>query len=586
LVLGSLARRTDRSHRKHLRLIIQLTHRMSDTVPPSASTPTERPYEMFPTLTPAQITRITAHGHRRKVQRGEVLIEAGEQITRFFVIIAGEAEVVRRSGAKEELVAVESAGQFTGDTHMLSGRRSVVRISMKEPGEVIELDRERLVALVQTDSELSEILLRAFILRRAGLIAEGFGDVVLVGSNHSQGTLRIKEFLTRNGHPYSYIDIERDSEVQDLLSRFHVGVADVPIVICRGESVLRNPSNQQVADCLGFNEAIDQTEVRDLVIVGAGPAGLAAAVYGASEGLDVLVLETNAPGGQAGLSSKIENYLGFPTGISGQDLAARAYTQAERFGAQVMIARGATKLMCDRKPYALAMDNVSRVQARVVVIATGAEYRRLAVENLSQFEGAGVYYGATFVEAQLCGGGKVIVVGGGNSAGQAAVFLAQTAKCVHMLVRSDGLTKSMSRYLIRRIEENPAIELRTHTEVVALEGGDHLERVRWRDNRNGNIETHDIGHVFVMMGAIPNTHWLDGCVVLDAKGFIKTGPDLSADELHTAHWPLARVPYLLETSLPGVFAVGDVRSGNIKRVASAVGEGSIAVAFVHQVLQN
>jgi len=559
---------------------------MSETDFPVPSTPTTRPYEMFPTLTPAQIARIAPHGRRRQVERGEVLIESGEQITRFFVITAGEVEVVRRSGAKEELVTVERPGQFTGETHLLSGRRSFVRIRVKEPGEVIELDRERLVALVQTDSELSEILLRAFILRRAGLIAEGFGDVVLVGSGHSKGTLRIKEFLTRNGYPYSYIDIERDSAVQDLLGRFHVGIKDVPVLICRGESVLRNPSNQQVADCLGFNEAIDQAEVRDLVIVGAGPAGLAAAVYGASEGLDVLVLEMNAPGGQAGLSSRIENYLGFPTGISGQDLAAAAYTQAEKFGAHVMIARGATQLMCNRKPYGLAVDSGPRVQARAVIIATGAEYRRLAVENLSRFEGAGVYYGATFVESQLCGGEEVVVVGGGNSAGQAAVFLAQGARRVHMLVRGDGLTKSMSRYLIRRIEESSAIELRTQTEVIALEGSDHLERVHWRDNRAGKIETHDIGHVFVMMGAVPNTRWLDGCVVLDAKGFIKTGPDLSADELHTAHWPLARTPYLLETSLPGIFAVGDVRSGNIKRVASAVGEGSIAVAFVHQVLQN
>ena len=364
---------------------------------------------------------------------------------------------------------------------------------------------------------MSEILLRAFILRRAGLIAEGFGDVVLVGPNHSQGTLRIKEFLTRNGHPYSYIDIERDSAVQDLLSRFRVGVKDVPVVICRGENVLRNPTNRQIADCLGFNEAIDQTDIRDLVVIGAGPSGLAAAVYGASEGLDVLVLETNAPGGQAGLSSRIENYLGFPTGISGQDLATAAYTQAQKFGAQMLIARGATKLMCDRKPYAVAVDSGPRVQARALIIATGAEYRRLAVENLSRFEGAGVYYGATFVEAQLCGGEEVVVVGGANSAGQAAVFLAQSVKRVHMLVRGEGLTKSMSRYLIRRIEENPVIVLRTCTEIVGLEGKDHLQRVRWRENRSGNTETHEIGHVFVMLGAIPNTRWLDRCVVLDEK---------------------------------------------------------------------
>src|SRR3989475_2128889 len=319
--------------------------------------------------------------------------------------------------------------------------------------------------------------MRAFILRRVEMIAHEFGDVVLVGSTHAPGTLRVKEFLTRNGHPYSYIDLDRDAGVQDVLDRFHVAVADVPVLICRGEVVLRNPTNEQIADCLGFNDAIDHTQVRDLVIVGAGPSGLAAAVYGASEGLDVLVLESNSPGGQAGLSSKIENYLGFPTGISGQELAGRANTQAQKFGAKMSVAHMVTQLACDGTPYTVRMDNGASVPARAVIIATGAEYRRLSLENLSQFEGAGVYYGATFVEAQVCGGEEVIVVGGGNSAGQAAVFLAHTASRVHILVRSGGLAESMSRYLIQRIEETPGIVLRPHTVITALEGGDHLERV-------------------------------------------------------------------------------------------------------------
>ncbi|HKP13688.1 MAG TPA: FAD-dependent oxidoreductase, partial [Blastocatellia bacterium] len=340
------------------------------------------------------------------------------------------------------------------------------------------------------------------------------------------------------------------------------------------------------ADCLGFNDAIDQTEIRDLVIVGAGPAGLAAAVYGASEGLDVLVLESNAPGGQAGSSSKIENYLGFPTGVSGQELAARAYAQAQKFGAQIVIAKGAKQLACERKPYALEIDSGSRVPARTIIIAAGAEYRKLPLDNLSQFEGAGVYYGATFVESQLCRDEEVVVVGGGNSAGQAAVFLAQTARHVHLLVRADGLAETMSRYLIRRIEESPTIDLRPRTEVVALEGNGHLERVSWRDDETGSVETKAIRHVFVMAGAIPNTQWLDGCVALDEKGFIKTGPDLTPEDLVAAHWPLERAPHLLETSLPGVFAVGDIRGGSLKRVASAVGEGSIAVAYVHRVLHE
>jgi thioredoxin reductase (NADPH) len=297
------------------------------------------------------------------------------------------------------------------------------------------------------------------------------------------------------------------------------------------------------------------------------------------------MLETSSPGGQAGSSSRIENYLGFPTGISGRDLAGRAYTQAEKFGAQMLIAKG-TRLTCDRKPYIVEVENGARIPARTIVIATGAEYRKPSLENLSRFEGVGVYYGATFLEAKLCTGEEVIVVGGGNSAGQAAVFLAETASRVYLLVRSAGLAETMSRYLIRRIEETPAIVLRPHSEVVTLEGGDHLESVRWRNREAGQTEEHKIRHVFVMTGAAPNTGWLDGCVVLDAKGFIKTGPALSPEDLSAAHWLPTRRPYLLETSLPGVFAVGDVRGESIKRVASAVGEGSIAISFVHQVLQE
>ena len=559
---------------------------MTDTALPSPLTLSSGVERMFPTLTPAQVKRIAAHGKQRSIRSGEVLIEAGARVVPFFVVMAGRVEVVRPSGSTETLVAVHGPGQFTGEVNMLSGRPALVRSRTIESGEVIELDHEHLLALVQTDSELSELIMRAFILRRVELIARGFGNVVLLGSNHCAGTLRVKEFLTRNGHPYSYIDLDRDAGVQDLLDRFQVTAADVPVLICRGEVVLRNPTNQQIAGCLGFNEAIDETQIRDVVIVGAGPAGLAAAVYAASEGLNVLVLETNSPGGQAGSSSKIENYLGFPTGISGQALAGRAYTQARKFGAQVIIATGAKRLVCDRKPYAIEMDDNMRVLARTIIIATGAEYRVPTIENLSEFKGVGVYYGATFMEAQLCRGEEVVVMGGGNSAGQAAVFLAQTAKRVHMLVRGSGLAESMSRYLIRRIEQNPAIVLRTNTEIVALEGSNHLERVRWRNDQTGSIETHDIRHVFVMTGAVPSTDWLVGCVALDAKGFIKTGPDLSQDDLAAASWPLATPPHLLETSLPGVFAVGDVRGGNTKRVASAVGEGSIAISFVHQVLSE
>ncbi len=540
---------------------------------------------VFPTLTPGQCERVAAHGRLRSVHEGEILVEAGDADIPFFLVVSGGIHIIRASVDGDTVVAVHGPGEFTGETNMLSGRRSLVRALAAADGEIVEVSRDRLMALVQTDNELGEIFMRAFILRRIELVAAGLGDVVLIGSPHSQGTLRVKEFLTRNNHPYAYIDLDRDVDVQLLLDRFQVGVSDVPVLICRGTTVLRNPTNQAIADCLGFNEAIDNSHVRDLVVIGAGPAGLAAAVYGASEGLDVLVIESDAPGGQASASSRIENYLGFPTGISGQELAGLALSQAQKFGAQIMIARGATALTCERKPYAIRLNDGPAIAARAVIIASGAAYRRLPLANLALYEGAGVYYGATFVEAQLCGGDEVIVIGGGNSAGQAAVFLAQTARKVHMLIRGGGLADTMSRYLIRRIEENPAIVLRTRTEIVAIEGHGRLERVVWR-SADGATETHPIAHVFVMTGAVPNTDWLNGCLALDAHGFIVTGPDLPADQLSGAAWPLARAPHLLETSLPGVFAVGDVRSGNVKRVASAVGEGSIAVSFVHRVLQE
>ena len=541
--------------------------------------------KIFPKLTPAQIGRIAAHGRTRSVQPGDVLIEQGDTSVPFFVVITGEVEIVRTFGTNETLITIHGDGEFTGEVNMLSGRRSLVRARATKPGEVIELDHQDLLGLVQTDAELSDILMRAFILRRVELIAAGVGDLILIGSVFSAGTLRIKEFLMRNGHPYSYIDLEQDPDVQNLLDSFQIIASDVPVLICRGQVVLRNPGNQQIADCLGFNESIDQTQVRDLVVVGAGPSGLAAAVYGASEGLDVVVLETGSPGGQAGSSSKIENYLGFPTGISGQDLAGRAYIQAQKFGAKILIAR-ATRIVCDHRPYIVEAENAARIPARTVLITTGAQYRKLPLKNLSQFEGAGVYYGATFVERQLCGGEEVIVVGGGNSAGQAAVFLAQTTKSVHVLVRSASLAASMSRYLIRRIEESPNVIVRPHTEIVALEGNHHLESVRWQNSNTGQTEMHNIRHIFVMTGADPNTGWLNGCIVLDAKGFINTGPDLSIENLSAAGWSLKRQPYLLETSLPSVFAAGDVRGGSIKRVASAVGEGSTAISFVHKVIQE
>jgi thioredoxin reductase (NADPH) len=560
---------------------------MTTTVPTDPKLPEQRlPDRLFPLLTPEQLDRIAALGHKRSVEPGEVLLEVGDRTLRIFVVKAGRLEIVRPTGERADPVTVLGPGQFTGEVNTLSGRPAMVRIRAIAPGELIEVPRERLLSIVQTDAELSDVLMRAFVLRRVELIARGLGDAVLLGSNHCAGTLRIKEFLTRNDHPFSSIDLDQEDDVQEVLDHFRVSLADIPVLICRGQVVLRNPSNQQIADCLGFNESIDVGKSRDLVIVGAGPSGLAAAVYGASEGLDVLVLESNAPGGQAGSSSKIENYLGFPMGISGHELAANAHVQAQKFGAELMVAKAAARLTCARKPYAVGIDDVVHVPARAIIIATGAEYRKLEIDDQARFEGAGIYYSATSMEAQLCKGEEVIVVGGGNSAGQAAVFLAQSVRRVHMLVRSDGLAQSMSRYLIRRIEQHPSIDLRLRTEVVAVQGDRHLESVSWRDARTGEIESHALRHLFVMAGAVPNTGWLDGCVVLDGRGFIKTGADLTPEELAAARWPLTRAPYLLETSLPSVFAVGDVRSGNLKRVASAVGEGSIAVALVHRALHE
>lgn len=538
---------------------------------------------LFPTLTPAQIARIASCGVTRPVARGDVLIEGGQTDVPFFVLKAGEIEVIRPSGLGDLLVAVLRPAQFTGDVSMILGRPAQMRLRVAASGEVVQLTRDQMHALIQTDAEISEVLMRALIHRRIAMVAEGIGDALLIGSGRSAATLRIKQFLTRNGHPFKSLDLDRDADVQDLLDRFQVDRAEVPVLICRGAAVLKRPSNREIADRLGFNARIDKQHLRDVIIVGAGPAGLAAAVYAASEGLDALVIEASSPGGQAGSSSNIENYLGFPTGISGSDLAGRAYTQAQKFGANVMIATGATELACERQTVGVRLDDGTSIRARSVIIATGARYRKPSLANLERFEGAGVYYSATFMEAQLCAGDEVVVVGGANSAGQAAVFLARTVRRVHLLVRSTNLSVGMSQYLVRRIEEIPTIQIRTSTEIVAFEGEGHLERVQWRDGA-GAVTSHDIGHVFLMTGAEANTGWLEGCVALDEKGFVKTGSDLTRQDLTAAEWPLERQPYLLETSRPGVFAVGDVRCGNVKRVASAVGEGSIAISFVHRVL--
>jgi thioredoxin reductase (NADPH) len=536
-----------------------------------------------PVLTASQIDRIRPFAKPRQVAEGEVLYQPNDDTPPVFVVLSGAIRILAVMAGEERPVTTYSTGQFSGELLMIAGRRSIYKCQVAEAGALLELSAANLRALIGRDAELSEIFMKAFLARRLSLQETGQGNVVVLGSRYSANTLAVREFLTRDGHPFSYIDLDSDATAQEFLDRFGVAISDIPVVICNSALVLRNPSPRQVAEALGFNSRIDDSTVRDLVVVGAGPAGLAAAVYAASEGLDVLVIERAAPGGQAGASSKIENYLGFPAGLSGNDLASRAIAQSEKFGARIMVARAVERLDCGRRPYEVGLDNGEVIFARTVLLATGAEYNRPALANIEAFTGKGVYFSATFMEAQFCASENVVVIGGGNSAGQAAVFLSQSAATVHLLVRGAGLGDTMSRYLIQRIEENSRIRVHTSTELNALEGDGHLEAVAWIDKVSGMVSTHPIRHVFVMAGASPKTGWLSGCVALDNKGFIVTGRELEAGAAPIP-WPLRRPPYMLETSIPGVFAVGDARSGNVKRVASAVGEGSIVVSLVHQAL--
>ncbi len=541
-------------------------------------------HQAFPKLTPEQLERIRPYGKARQVTAGEILFEPGDSGVPVFVVLSGTLDILQPCLAEFQLLVTHKEGGFSGEYTMISGQHAMVRGQVGEAGEFIEIPIESFRAMIARDAEFSELFMRIFILRRLELIHHEAGNVVLLGSNHSPATLRLRDFLSRNGQPYRYIDLDHDERSQYMLDHFHVQVEDVPVVICNGQNVLRNPTTAQLADCLGLNANVDESLVRDLIVVGAGPSGLAAAVYAASEGLDVLVVEAGAPGGQAGSSSRIENYLGFPTGISGSELTGRALAQAQKFGANMMVARQAVRLHCDRRPYQITLDQGAPLSTRAIVLAAGAQYNKPPIRNLEKFEGVGVYYGATAMESQLCLDQDVVVIGGGNSAGQAAIFLAEKARKLYMLVRSHQLSDTMSRYLIRRIEENPNIELHYQTEIVSVDGSDHLERITWQDKKTGQTTEHDVRHLFIMTGASPRTEWLRGCLALDKKGFVLTGYDLDHPTLRQLQWPLSRPPQLLETSLPGVFAVGDIRAGNVKRVASAVGEGSIAIHLVHRAL--
>jgi thioredoxin reductase (NADPH) len=544
----------------------------------------QRNSEAFPVLSEEHIRLIAEVGERRQFADGDDVWKIGLPMTSFFVVVRGAVEVFQISGTGEEhQVVMHQPGEFTGDIDLLSSSATVVGARAHNETETIEVSADRLRRLVVENSELSDIILAAFLARRQELLAAGRGSLTIVGSRFSPDTFRIREFLERNSRPFEWIDLESDAGVSRLLEGFGVGPEDTPIVIDSNGVVTHNPTIEQMAECFGLSR-FDEGQIYDVIVVGAGPAGLAAAVYAASEGLDVLIVDAIAPGGQASTSSKIENYLGFPTGITGRELAQRAFVQATKFGAEVAAPREVVGLDVSSRPYTLETGGGQSARGRTVVISTGAKYRRLPLENAGDYEGRGIYFGATYMEARMCGQQDVVIVGGGNSAGQAAVFLSQHARHVYVAIRSESLEHSMSKYLIHRIEASPAITLLPHTEITGLFGEGALEAIELTDNRTQESRRTDIRHAFIFIGATPNTEWLPSEIALDDRGFVRTGRDLEPSDLAPDAWLTTRQPYLLETSAPGVFAAGDVRSGSTKRVASAVGEGSIAVSFIHQVL--
>jgi thioredoxin reductase (NADPH) len=538
----------------------------------------------FPTLDEAQIAQLVncTTVQPRHCSDGEKLISVGERDIRFFIVKSGEIDIVDCSGDAPKTVAVHQKGQFTGDITHLTGMPSIISAYARGDCEVFEMSTAALREVLNQCPNLSDIILQAFIARRQ-LLRESpqFIGLRVIGSRYSTDTFRVRDFLTRNRVLFTWTDLEADPEVDTLLKQFNVTEADTPVVACSHMLLLRNPSNQDLANAVGIHRPLEHT-VYDLLVVGAGPAGLAAAVYGASEGLRTAVLERSAPGGQAGASMRIENYLGFPTGLTGAELTDRATLQANKFGARLSIPTPATRLSFEHGYSILELDGGETFTTKCLLIATGAQYRRLDVEGFEQFEGTGVYYAATPAEALLCKGCPVIVVGGGNSAGQAAVFLATQARQVLLLIRGDDLNKNMSSYLVRRIEQTPNIELFRNTTIRRMQGNGHLAAVEIVDGTTGQQRTVETPAVFSFIGATPRTDWLPAEIDRDAKGFVKTGASVAK----SPHWTAARTPFLLETSHPGVFAAGDVRSDSVKRVASAVGEGAMSVQFVHEYLKE
>ncbi|MCW3019885.1 MAG: cyclic nucleotide-binding protein [Solirubrobacterales bacterium] len=536
----------------------------------------------YPRLSEDQLARLEQQGERRRTHAGEVLFHEGDEQYDFYVVLAGKVAVVEDHGCRDErLLAVHGERRFLGELGLLTGQAAFFSAVVREPGEVLVVPVDRLRALIGQDARLGDMLLRAYFTRRELLIGLGAG-LRIIGSRFSPDTRRLREFAARNRLPHRWIDLEQDADAEMLLREVGVSPQETPVVIWHGE-LLRNPSNDELARAVGLSVTPSASGVCDLLVVGAGPSGLAASVYGASEGLETITLDAVATGGQAGTSSRIENYLGFPAGISGAELVERAVLQARKFGARIAIPAQAVTLASEQDDYRVRLADDSEIRARTVVVASGARYRRLEVPRLEQFEGDSVYYAATLAEAQTCAGDPVVVVGGGNSAGQATLFLARYATELRLLIRGDSLTKDMSRYLADRIERSP-VEVLLNTEVRELEGEDELEGLVCEENRTGERLRLPAKALFVFIGADPHTDWLNGCVALDRNGFVLTGAEAAAAVPEADRLP--RRPLLLETSRPGVLAVGDVRSGSIKRVASAVGEGSMAVRLVHDFLEG
>ena len=531
----------------------------------------------FPRLNDDQRARLLAVGELRKVVPGEVLFTDGDDSYDFFVVKSGAVAIVRGLGDENHVIAVHGRHRFLGELNLLTGGRVYLSGVVRDAGEVIQVPIENLRRLVADDEELSNLILRAFMARRSILIEVG-GGVRVIGSRYSLDARRLREFLARNRVPYHWVDLEEDEEAERSLRALGVEPADTPVV-AGGQGVLRDPSNAEVAEMLGLGARGAPPPLCDLVVVGGGPAGLSAALYGASEGLDTQAIDAVAFGGQASTSARIENYLGFPTGISGSELTARASLQAKRFGARLMVPAEATALSRENGHFSIELNTGEVVNGRTLIVATGARYRRLPVPRLEEFDGVGVYYAATQSEAQRCVGDPVLVVGGGNSAGQAAMFMSQHAATCRLMIRGGDLGKSMSRYLVDEIGNNDRVEVVTHHEVVELKGDQELEAVVVRDTRSGEHSELPVKALFVFIGASPHTEWLRGHVALDEHGFVLTGTDVSDEQLSGFN---RQRPYFLETSQAGIFAVGDVHSGSIKRVASAVGEGSMAVRLVHQ----